>query len=163
MTTVGYGQEETGTVKDQSPLWTLRHLDQHIQKIWTRTLCQNEKDIFLTLKKGVHIVVGLLWHIRGTSDRLLLMKPGCVEIDTLYSLLPYYLTFSTLHSSAKGWQSQQLPPWVRTSLFKEHLVLTLVATKLLWNVVVVYVQYLRRELVKCVWSGCREDVFLQYL
>lgn len=96
----------------------------------SEVLCQNEKDIFfLTLKKWVHNIMGILWlTVRGTTDRVLLEKPGFVENDTLYSLLPYYLTFSTLHSSAKGWQSQQLPPWVRTS-FKEHLVFRSVATK----------------------------------
>lgn len=102
----------------------------------SEVLCRNEWDIFLTLKKRAHNVMGTLWYtVRGTIDRLLLEKPGCVENDTLYSLLPYYLTFSTLHSSAKGWQSQQLPPWVRTSPFKEHLALRTVATKQHWNVV----------------------------
>lgn len=124
-------QGETGTVKTQSPRWTLNHLDQHVQKIQIWSFVSKwKRHFFLTLKKWVHNIMGILWlTVRGTTDRVLLEKPGFVENDTLYSLLPYYLTFSTLHSSAKGWQSQQLPPWVRTSSFKEHLVFRSVATK----------------------------------
>lgn len=99
---------------DPPPPWPAR------SKIQIWSFVSKWKDIFLTLKKWVDNVVGTLWHrVRETIKRLLLEMPGCVAIDTLYSPLPYYLTFSTLHSSVKGWQSQQLPPWVRTSPFKE--------------------------------------------
>lgn len=89
----------------------------------TLRFCVKMKRTFFWHWRNEYIMLWILCDTKWEGQLIdCCWKPGCVENDTLYSLLPYYLTFSTLHSSVKGWQSQQLPPWVRTSPFKEHLV-----------------------------------------